>query len=171
MLARSLPDIHTVVAAPSLSVLPDLMPPACRSFGCRDKSCALCRQAQHRRCLSTLANKYLSGDLLTAKCGAPIMVDVISSRTGQPARTGLPPGMLLEVSCSCAAIQGGVSCHASNKLWYGAGTAGLGPGPTQGMLPDLGAAAPEASKGAVLLCTCFHEALVRGRHSTTRGQP
>lgn len=63
---------------------------------------------------------------MTAKCGAPIMVDIISSRTGQPARTGLPQDMLLEVSWSYKAVEGDVSCHACERLVCKAGTAGLG---------------------------------------------
>ena len=46
--------------------------------------CELCRQTPHRRCTSTFANKYLSGDQLKAKCGARIRVEVIDRRTGEP---------------------------------------------------------------------------------------
>lgn len=45
--------------------------------------CKLCRQTPHRRCTSTFAGKYLAGDVLRAKCGARIRLEVIDRRTGE----------------------------------------------------------------------------------------
>ncbi len=53
-----------------------------RSLGCLDLDCNLCKQTPHRRCTSTFAGKYLSGDVLKAKCGARIRLEVIDRRTG-----------------------------------------------------------------------------------------
>ena len=53
-----------------------------RSLGCLDLDCELCKQTPHRRCTSTFAPKYLSGDALKAKCGARIRLEVIDRRTG-----------------------------------------------------------------------------------------
>ncbi|KAK9841626.1 hypothetical protein WJX74_008974 [Apatococcus lobatus] len=55
----------------------------CLSLGCLDPRCDLCRQAPHRRCISNFAPKYLSGDNLKAKCGAPIRIEVIDQYTGE----------------------------------------------------------------------------------------
>lgn len=55
-----------------------------RSLGCLDPECGLCRQTLHRRCVGTFAPKYLSGDQLKAKCGAPIRVEVFDHATGLP---------------------------------------------------------------------------------------
>lgn len=52
-------------------------------MGCLDPRCDLCRQAPHRRCISNFAPKYLSGDNLKAKCGAPIRIEVIDQYTGE----------------------------------------------------------------------------------------
>lgn len=49
-----------------------------------DPTCSLCRQTLHRRCVGTFAPKYLSGDQLKAKCGAPIRVEVLDRSTGLP---------------------------------------------------------------------------------------
>ncbi len=46
----------------------------------------MCRQTLHKRCTSNFAAKYLSGDILKAKCGAPIRVEAIDLNTG--ARVG-----------------------------------------------------------------------------------
>lgn len=54
----------------------------CRSLGCLDPDCGLCRQTLHRRCVGTFAPKYLSGDQLKAKCGACIRVEVFDHSTG-----------------------------------------------------------------------------------------
>jgi hypothetical protein len=45
--------------------------------------CELCRQTQHRRCMTTFSTKYLAGDSLKAKCGARIRLEVIDRRTGE----------------------------------------------------------------------------------------
>ncbi len=43
----------------------------------------MCAQTPHRRCRSAFARKYLSGDPVKAKCGAPIEVQVIDQATGE----------------------------------------------------------------------------------------
>jgi hypothetical protein len=59
--------------------------------------CELCKQAQHRRCTSCFGSKYLSGDALKAKCGAPIMVEIINPRTGDVVSTDKMSDIQLEV--------------------------------------------------------------------------
>lgn len=68
-----------------------------RSLGCLDAHCELCRQTPHRRCRSTFAGKYLSGDTLKAKCGAVIRMEVVDKRTGDPIPGHLVRDMRIEV--------------------------------------------------------------------------
>ena len=68
-----------------------------RSIGCLCPDCELCKQAQHRRCTSCFGSKYLSGDALKAKCGAPIMVEIINPRTGDVVSTDKISDIQLEV--------------------------------------------------------------------------
>ena len=77
----------------------------CRSIGCLCPDCELCKQAQHRRCTSCFGSKYLSGDALKAKCGAPIMVEIINPRTGDVVSTDKISDIQLEVR------QATTSCH------------------------------------------------------------
>ncbi|CAL5229296.1 g12594 [Coccomyxa viridis] len=69
----------------------------CLSLGCLDFHCELCRQTPHRRCRTTFAGKYLSGDTLKAKCGAPIRMEVVDKRTGDPIPGHLVRDMRIEV--------------------------------------------------------------------------
>ena len=48
-----------------------------------DPGCEICRQTPHRRCRTSFARKYLSGDPVKAKCGAPIEIQVIDQVTGE----------------------------------------------------------------------------------------
>ena len=70
----------------------------CRSIGCLCPDCELCKQAQHRRCTSCFAPKYLSGDALKAKCGAPIVVELINPATGDVVSSDKVSDIQLEVS-------------------------------------------------------------------------
>ena len=70
----------------------------CRSIGCLCPECELCKQAQHRRCTSCFAPKYLSGDALKAKCGAPIVVELINPATGDVVSSDKVSDIQLEVS-------------------------------------------------------------------------
>ena len=45
--------------------------------------CALCMQNPQRRCDRNFADKYLAGDVIKAKCGASIRVEIINRSTGQ----------------------------------------------------------------------------------------
>ena len=69
----------------------------CRSLGCLEPGCQLCAQNPHRRCEGNFANKYLAGDVLKAKCGASIRLEVIDRRTGDPLKAGDLEGIQLEV--------------------------------------------------------------------------
>lgn len=62
----------------------------CLSLGCLDCQCVLCEHNPHRRCSVNFANKYLVNDVLKAKCDAPIRVEVIDRRTGQPVAEDIP---------------------------------------------------------------------------------
>lgn len=69
-----------------------------RSQGCLDMACALCAQNPQRRCDRNFAEKYLAGDVVKAKCGASIRVEVVDRATGQaasPEQLG-EAGILLE---------------------------------------------------------------------------
>ncbi len=79
-----------------------------RSTGCLCPDCVLCKQAQHRQCTSCFGLKYLSGDALKAKCGAPIMVEIINPRTGDVVSTNQISDIQLEVglaTLSCIAAR------------------------------------------------------------------
>lgn len=72
-----------------------------RSIGCLCPDCELCKQAQHRRCTSCFGNKYLSGDALKAKCGAPIIVEIINPQTGEVVSLDKVSDVQLEVRLNC----------------------------------------------------------------------
>jgi hypothetical protein len=71
----------------------------CRSLGCMDHRCGMCKNTAHRRCTGDFAQKYLSGDAIKSKCGAPIFVEVIDRTTGEAASPDALGGLHLEVSC------------------------------------------------------------------------
>ena len=81
----------------------------------------MCAQTPHRRCRSSFARKYLSGDPVKAKCGAPIEVQVIDQATGETVPGSQLKNVQLEVRR--AAPQG--------FLWR----AGLGPCLSSAALP------------------------------------
>lgn len=54
-----------------------------RSQGCLEQGCELCTQNPSRRCADNFSGKYLSGDALGARCGAPIRLEVIDRMTGE----------------------------------------------------------------------------------------
>eukprot|EP00878_Enallax_costatus_P004191 GHUV01004420.1.p1 GENE.GHUV01004420.1~~GHUV01004420.1.p1 ORF type:complete len:375 (+),score=98.38 GHUV01004420.1:140-1264(+) len=51
----------------------------CRALGCRDMECLLCQFNPERVCERNFQKKYLVGDLLKAKCGAPIRLELVDS--------------------------------------------------------------------------------------------
>ncbi|KAK9790768.1 hypothetical protein WJX73_001816 [Symbiochloris irregularis] len=55
----------------------------CLSLGCLDQECSLCAQNPHRRCEGNFSGKYLAGDVLKAKCGASIRVEVVDRATAE----------------------------------------------------------------------------------------
>lgn len=63
-----------------------------------DQGCGMCKNTAHRRCTGEFAQKYLSGDAIKAKCGAPIFVEVIDRTTGEAASPDALGGLRLEVS-------------------------------------------------------------------------
>jgi len=56
---------------------------ACRSQGCPDKRCHLCRQNPRRFCNGDFSRKYLMGDVLKASCDAPIQMKIVSRVSGE----------------------------------------------------------------------------------------
>lgn len=68
-----------------------------RSLGCLEPKCPLCTQNPNRRCSSSFSNKYLSGDVLKAKCGASIRVQVIDRATLEPVKGSVTDNIFLEV--------------------------------------------------------------------------
>ena len=70
----------------------------CRSLGCLDSECSMCKNTPHRRCTSNFAQKYLSGDAIKSKCGAYITIEVIDRNTGEPVSPDAVAGLHLEVN-------------------------------------------------------------------------
>ena len=58
----------------------------------------MCAQNPHRRCSGNFSTKYLSGDVLKAKCGASIRVEVVRSSNFEPVRGSAIEDIYLEVS-------------------------------------------------------------------------
>jgi hypothetical protein len=71
------------------------MPVPRRAIGCRDNDCSLCQYNPNRLCEREFGKKYLVGDVLKAKCGAPIKVEV-TDKQGKLHSAELP-GLHLEV--------------------------------------------------------------------------
>ena len=69
----------------------------CRHLGCNDTTCALCAQNPQRRCQGNFASKYLAGDVLKAKCGASIRVEIIDDLSGEAAPKEQVKDIFLEV--------------------------------------------------------------------------
>ncbi|KAK9817517.1 hypothetical protein WJX74_004575 [Apatococcus lobatus] len=89
---------HTLQALPSEpSELQLVFRHDCLSLGCLEPGCQLCAQNPHRRCEGNFANKYLAGDVLKAKCGASIRLEVIDRRSGEPLKAGDLEGIQLEL--------------------------------------------------------------------------
>lgn len=68
----------------------------CLALGCRDSECTLCQFNPLRLCDRNFSKKYLVGDILKAKCGASIKVE-LHDADGQRYDGDLP-GMHFEVS-------------------------------------------------------------------------
>eukprot|EP00198_Chlamydomonas_reinhardtii_P001203 XP_001690538.1 predicted protein [Chlamydomonas reinhardtii] len=62
----------------------------CLALGCLDPQCALCTHNPSRRCTVNFDRKYLVNDVLKARCGAGIRVELIDPNTGQPVDDKLP---------------------------------------------------------------------------------
>ncbi|GIL45703.1 hypothetical protein Vafri_2882 [Volvox africanus] len=62
----------------------------CLALGCLDPQCALCTHNPSRRCMVNFDRKYLVNDVLKARCGAGIRVELIDPLTGQPVEEKLP---------------------------------------------------------------------------------
>jgi len=68
-----------------------------RSQGCLENGCELCAQNPSRRCSDNFSGKYLSGDALLARCGAPIRLEVIDRVTGEAVHDDSLASIQLEV--------------------------------------------------------------------------
>jgi len=69
----------------------------CRSLGCLEAGCPLCAQNPNRRCRGCFSGKYLAGDVLKAKCGSSIHVDIVSRASLEPAPLSVMENTILEV--------------------------------------------------------------------------
>lgn len=63
---------------------------SCLNIGCQDSLCSLCEHCPHRQCSSNFQSKYLVGDVLDAKCNAPIRVELYDAATGQQVNEDIP---------------------------------------------------------------------------------
>eukprot|EP00775_Hariotina_reticulata_P010151 gene10151-10309_t len=52
----------------------------CLALGCRDATCSLCQFNPGRACERNFHKKYLVGDVLKARCGAAIRVELVDTR-------------------------------------------------------------------------------------------
>ncbi|GMH36359.1 hypothetical protein BSKO_04227 [Bryopsis sp. KO-2023] len=53
----------------------------CLALGCMEPKCDLCEANPRRRCRTNFAKKYFKGDILKAKCGGPIYVELVDSES------------------------------------------------------------------------------------------
>ncbi|CAL8462805.1 g2338 [Coccomyxa elongata] len=53
----------------------------CLFLGCKDSTCQMCSQNPNRQCDVNFNGKYLAGDILKAKCGASIFIEVTDYQT------------------------------------------------------------------------------------------
>ncbi|KAL6763898.1 hypothetical protein V8C86DRAFT_3017440 [Haematococcus lacustris] len=67
----------------------------CQSTGCREAGCLLCQNNPSRMCERNVKTKYLVDDHLKAKCGAPLLVELVDDQARRVSE-GLPSGMHLE---------------------------------------------------------------------------
>ncbi|BDA50510.1 hypothetical protein COCOBI_16-1860 [Coccomyxa sp. Obi] len=134
----------------------------CMSLGCLDLDCELCKQTPHRRCTSTFAPKYLSGDALKAKCGARIRLEVIDRRTGDT----VPAHVLRDTQIEICILDGRLfEEHNSDVemsdemldscvlLVSNAGKALLGPGPDEELSTEMKILAKLADGQAEVQCS------------------
>lgn len=68
--------------------------------GCLDNECQLCKHNPNRKCVGNFNGKYLAGDILKARCGASIWVEVVNTQSGAPATPEQLGDVYLEVSAS-----------------------------------------------------------------------
>lgn len=76
------PRLHLSPQPSQLHPLPNY---TCRSSGCGEVSCDLCRYNPSRLCRNNLKNKYLIDDHLKAKCGGALHVVVVDAQDEQQA--------------------------------------------------------------------------------------
>jgi len=70
----------------------------CLAIGCTNTACDLCESNPRRGCTSDFGKKYFKGDILKAKCGGSICVEMISKETGTKVSTDeLGPDTVLEL--------------------------------------------------------------------------
>jgi len=91
LVSKSLAEAYQAVPPPEYSVIPledrDLQlvfRHDCMALGCLDPQCALCQHNPNRRCVVNFDRKYLVSDLLKARCGASIRIELVDRNTGLP---------------------------------------------------------------------------------------
>jgi hypothetical protein len=67
----------------------------CRSSGCADSNCDLCKHNESRRCKTDLKQKYVTRDYLRSNCGAGLLVSLVDEK-GQRCNQPMP-GWKLQV--------------------------------------------------------------------------
>jgi hypothetical protein len=72
---------------------------ACRFFGCGRRECLLCKNNPNKTCQQgdNFDSAYADSQVLKAKCGAEIYVEVVNKLTGEPTHV---PGVDIQVSMS-----------------------------------------------------------------------
>lgn len=69
-----------------------------RALGCTEANCFLCEANPRRRCSSVFDKKYFKGDILKAKCGAPIFVELRDMEGKRVAFEENMMGIIVEMS-------------------------------------------------------------------------
>ncbi|KAG1669208.1 hypothetical protein FOA52_001459 [Chlamydomonas sp. UWO 241] len=97
VISKSLAEAYQAVPPPEYSVIPledrDLQlvfRHDCMALGCLDPQCALCQHNPCRRCVVNFDRKYLVSDLLKARCGASIRIELVDRNTGMPIEEDIP---------------------------------------------------------------------------------
>ena len=99
---------------PSVPLVSQLLPPIDRALGCLDPQCSLCQHNPSRRCVVNFDRKYLVHDMLKARCGACIRIELIDRNTGLPIEEEIPD-LKLEVRAWERACMG--LGYAWNSVW------------------------------------------------------
>ncbi|GAX78271.1 hypothetical protein CEUSTIGMA_g5713.t1 [Chlamydomonas eustigma] len=97
LIAKSLGEALSAIPPPVYDIIPlenrDLQlvfRHDCMALGCLDPQCSLCQHNPSRRCVVNFDRKYLVHDMLKARCGASIRIELIDRNTGLPIEEDIP---------------------------------------------------------------------------------